>query len=125
MVQITMGFDVVHTHEKHPDGQKHLEANRDNFNCDAWDILLLLVELRRLNNPQCQQDKLTLSLSSRISELRKSSYKVNVSKEWFRDPNTGKRIYIEYFLKPEEAERIKSLIFQKLKFKKGNEHTQN
>lgn len=121
---LELPFDVVHKHEKNFEGQQHLDAHREDFNADAWTVLMMLLDGQRLNNPALSQAKITLSLSSRISELRKSNYKVAVNKEWFKDDN-GKRIYMEYFLMPPEIERILKLIVSRIRFKKNHKESEN
>jgi hypothetical protein len=113
---LELPFDVVHTHEKSFEGQQHLDTNRRKFNVKAWDILLMMLDGMRLNHPECTNEKITLSLSSRISELRKSNYKVAVSKEWFKKDN--KKVYKEYFLTDEEILRVRRLIISSLVFTK-------
>lgn len=116
MCQLEISWDVVHRKEPTEEGQAYINSNRDRLNVTCWELLKMMLDGRRFNHPECTESKLTLSLSSRMSELKNSSYKVSVSKEWII--KDGKKLYKEYFLSSEEIDRVKNLIIKGLEFNK-------
>lgn len=97
---------IVHAHEKDADGTAYITENKERLTKEAEKVFELLKQGRRLSNLQCITDRITGSLSSRVSETNRylKPHQIEVSKEWvYAD---GKRSFKEYFFSEKAIELL-------------------
>lgn len=103
MHQLTISFEV-HRFENNPISQAHLDAHREHFGNDVYEVLRRLVAGERLSVREALNNGLSGDLRARMRDLRKIM-QIPVSDEWVKT-DSG-RAYKVYFMT--ESDKIEAL----------------
>lgn len=113
--QLTISFNSVHRFENNPASQAILEARNEDFNEDNWEVLKLLLKSHRLRVIECAIARVTGHLPRRICDLREYGIAIEMD---MVTPHGGGRKIGEYYMKPEEINRVLMALVEGIRFQR-------
>lgn len=105
-MQLSISFDI-HKRENNPVSQAFLDKHMDEFAMDAWKLLIRLLEGERFTNRKVQELNISNSPTRRWSDIRE--WGVNISSTEVEVPYSSRKV-LEYWLEPDEINRVCLLI---------------